>query len=57
MSGITYEVLARFAQQFGILYFAVIFIVGIAYALRPRHSDQFRHLSQLPLDQDEGEDV
>tara|TARA_R110002051_G_scaffold100274_3_gene170579 strand:+ start:2640 stop:2813 length:174 start_codon:yes stop_codon:yes gene_type:complete len=57
MSGVAYEAVARFAQQFGLLYFAVIFVAGVAYALWPRNGDRFRRLSQLPLDQDEGEDV
>lgn len=57
MSGITYETMARFAQQFGILYFAVMFIVAVGYALRSGHRDQFRDLARRPLDQDEGEDV
>lgn len=57
MSGLDYETVARFAQQGGTLYFAAIFIAGVAYALRPRHRETFKRLSHLPLEKDEGEDV
>lgn len=57
MSGLDYETVARFAQQGGTLYFAAIFIAGVAYALRPKHRDTFKRLSHLPLEKDEGEDV
>ena len=57
MSGLTYEAVARFAQQGGTLYFGAIFIAGLIYALWPRHGDAFRRLSHLPLENDEGEDV
>ncbi|MGV9006487.1 MAG: cbb3-type cytochrome c oxidase subunit 3 [Brevundimonas sp.] len=57
MSALDYETVARFAQQFGILYFAVMFVVGVGYALRPRDGETFRHLSRLPLDHDESDHV
>ena len=53
MSGFSYEAVARFAQQGGTLYFAVIFIAGLIYALWPRHKEAFRRLSNLPLENDE----
>jgi cytochrome c oxidase cbb3-type subunit 4 len=57
MSGLDYETVARFAQQGGTLYFAVVFIAGVAWALWPGHRDAFRRLSQLPLEKDEGDHV
>lgn len=57
MSGLDYETVARFAQQAGTLYFGAIFFAGVAYALWPRHGDEFRRLSHLPLQSDEAEDV
>lgn len=50
MSGLTYETVAKFAQQGGTLYFAAIFFVGLAYALWPKNAESFRHLAQLPLE-------
>jgi cytochrome c oxidase cbb3-type subunit 4 len=56
MNGIErYEAVSRFAQQGGTVYFAVLFLVGLAYALWPRNRDTFRHLASLPLDDDESD--
>jgi cytochrome c oxidase cbb3-type subunit 4 len=57
MSGLSYETVARFAQQGGAVYFAVLFVAGVIYALWPRHRDAFRHLAQLPLEKDESDHV
>ncbi|MCR5881053.1 cbb3-type cytochrome c oxidase subunit 3 [Phenylobacterium sp. J367] len=57
MSGLTYETVARFAQQGGTLYFALIFAAAVAYALWPQHKEAFQRLAQLPLEKDESEDV
>ena len=53
MTGLSYEAVARFAQQGGTLYFAAIFIAGLIYALWPRHKEAFRRLAHLPLEDDE----
>ena len=55
MSGLTYEAVARFAQQGGTIYFGLIFFAGLIYALWPRHSEAFKRLAQLPLEKDEGD--
>ena len=55
MSGLTYEAVARFAQQGGTIYFGLVFMLGVAYALWPRHKETFRRLAQLPLE-DDGDD-
>jgi cytochrome c oxidase cbb3-type subunit 4 len=52
LSALSYETVARFAQQGGAVYFAVIFAVACAYALWPRNRDRFRRAAQLPLDEE-----
>ncbi len=55
MSGLTYEAVARFAQQGGVIYFAAIFIAGLVYALWPAHKQAFDRLAHLPLQDDEAD--
>ena len=58
MTGIQqYEAVSRFAQQGGTIYFALLFLAGVIYALWPRHKAAFQRLAQLPLEDDEGDDV
>ena len=57
MSGLTYEAVARFAQQGGTIYFGLIFFAGLIYALWPRHKQAFQRLAQLPLEDDEAPHV
>ena len=57
MSGLTYETVARFAQQAGTVYFGLIFFAGLIYALWPRHKEAFDRLAQLPLEEDESDHV
>jgi cytochrome c oxidase cbb3-type subunit 4 len=57
MSGLSYETVARFAQQGGLIYFALIFAAGLIYALWPRHKEPFERLARLPLDNDEIDNV
>jgi cytochrome c oxidase cbb3-type subunit 4 len=48
----TYDSVARFAQQGGAVYFFLIFLVGVAYACWPRKRGEFEHVARLPLDED-----
>ena len=48
----TYDSLARFAQQGGAIYFLIIFLGGVAYALWPRNRDVFARAARLPLDEE-----
>ena len=48
----TYESIARFAQQGGSVYFFLIFLGGCAYAFWPRKQAEFDHAARLPLDED-----
>ncbi|MFC3068344.1 cbb3-type cytochrome c oxidase subunit 3 [Phenylobacterium soli] len=57
MSGLTYEMVAKFAQQGGLIYFGLIFAAGTAYALWPKHKEAFDRLSKLPLEKDESDHV
>lgn len=57
MSGLTYEALARFAQQGGTIYFGLIFFAGLIYALWPTHKEAFERLAKLPLEDDESDHV
>jgi len=57
MSGLTYETVARIAQQGGAVYFALLFAAGAAYALWPKHKAAFERLAQLPLEEDESDHV
>ena len=49
----TYEIAARFAQQGGLIYFGVIFLVGCAYAFWPKNRDEFVRAANLPLEEDD----
>lgn len=49
----TYETIARAAQQGGTLYFMLIFLAGCAYAFWPRNRDAFREAARLPLKEDD----
>ena len=53
MSGLTYETVARFAQQGGTVFFGLIFLAGVIYAFWPRHKATFQRLAHLPLEDDE----
>ena len=53
MIGLDYETVSRFAQQGGTLYFGLMFMGGLIYALWPRHKEAFQRLARLPLEDDE----
>ena len=57
MSGLSYDQVARFAQQGGTLYFVVIFLAGVVYALWPKNRQAFRDMAHLPLREDEDDHV
>ena len=52
-----YEAVARFAQQGGTIYFGLLFLGGLIYALWPRHKAAFQHLARLPHEDDESDHV
>lgn len=48
----TYEVLAQFAQQGGLIYFVLLFTCILAYALWPRNKKRFDEAAKIPLWED-----
>ena len=52
-----YETVSRFAQQGGLIYFSIIFVCGVVYALWPKHKEAFERLAHLPLEEDESDHV
>jgi cytochrome c oxidase cbb3-type subunit 4 len=48
----TYEKLAEFAQTWGMLYFLVVFVASMAYALWPSRQRQFDECARMPLRED-----
>jgi cytochrome c oxidase cbb3-type subunit IV len=52
MSALSYEAVARFAQQGGAVYFAVLFFIGAAYALWPKNRETFQRAARAPLDEE-----
>ena len=48
----TYNSLATFAQTWGLVYFVVLFLAIVAYALWPSNKKRFDDASQIPLRKD-----
>jgi cytochrome c oxidase cbb3-type subunit 4 len=48
----TYRTLAEFAQSWGLVYFVVVFLAVLAYALWPSRKAQFDEAARLPLSED-----
>jgi cytochrome c oxidase cbb3-type subunit 4 len=49
---LTSESLSAFAASWGSIYFAVMFVIAVAYALWPSKRDLFDHAARLPLTED-----
>jgi len=48
----TYRALAEFAQTWGLAYFVLVFLLVLAYALRPSRQAQFDEAARMPLRED-----
>ena len=48
----TYSFLAGFAQTGGLVYFVLVFLAVVAYALRPRNQTRFDEAARIPLSKD-----
>jgi cytochrome c oxidase cbb3-type subunit IV len=48
----TYETVARLAQQGGTVYFVLLFMGGLVYAMWPKKKDEFQRAARLPLDEE-----
>lgn len=52
-----YESLSSFAQVGGTIYFVVIFLAAVAYALWPRNGSTFKRAARFPMNEkDNGDD-
>ena len=49
----SYETVARFAQQGGSIYFIVLFAGALIYALWPRNRSHFEDAARLPLNEED----
>jgi cytochrome c oxidase cbb3-type subunit 4 len=48
----TYKAVAEFAQTWGLVYFVVIFVMVLLYALWPSRKKQFDEAAHIPLRED-----
>ena len=48
----TYELLARFAQSAGTLYFFLLFLAVLGYAFWPANKERFDEAARTPLRED-----
>jgi len=48
----TYKFLASFAQTWGLLYFVLVFLAVLAYALAPSRKTRFDAAARMPLQED-----
>jgi cytochrome c oxidase cbb3-type subunit 4 len=53
MSSLTYETVSTFVQQGGSVYFVLLFLGALAYALWPRNRETFDHAARMPLEEKE----
>jgi cytochrome c oxidase cbb3-type subunit IV len=53
----TYEGWSHFAQDWGTVYFVVIFLIAAGYALWPRNAGTFKRAAHIPIsEQEQGDD-
>ncbi|MFC7290523.1 cbb3-type cytochrome c oxidase subunit 3 [Hirschia litorea] len=45
-----YNTLSSFAQTWGLLYFVLMFVIALVYALWPSNKKTFEAASQIPLE-------
>ena len=48
----TYKATAEFAQTWGFIYFVVVFLAVLIYALAPSRKAQFDAAAEIPLKED-----
>lgn len=51
-----YEMLASFAQTWGLLLFVFAFILVLIYALHPANKERFKKARRIPLEDEDDED-
>ena len=47
-----YHDIAHFVRTWGTVYFALLFVGVLAYALWPRNRDKFERAARMPLEED-----
>ena len=48
----TYQVVAEFAQRWGLVYFVALFALVLVYALWPSRKKEFDKAARIPLQED-----
>jgi cytochrome c oxidase cbb3-type subunit 4 len=49
---VTYQILSQFAQTGGLVYFVLLFLAAVAYALWPKNRSRFAAAARMPLSED-----
>ena len=49
----TYEAAAHFAQSWGLLYFFLIFVAVVLFAMRPSSKHRYEDAARLPIREDD----
>ena len=48
----TYKALAEFAQTYGLVYFVIVFMIVVVWALWPGNKRRFDEAARMPLRED-----
>jgi cytochrome c oxidase cbb3-type subunit 4 len=48
----TYKALAEFAQTYGLLYFVIVFVFVVTWAMWPSRQRRFEEAARMPLRED-----
>lgn len=52
----SYEDVAHFVQTWGLVFFVVVFLGVVAYAIWPANRERFRRAARIPLEENGAED-
>ena len=52
----TYETVSDFSATWGVVYFFLLFVGVLVYALNPKSQDKFDHAANIPLKEEELDD-
>jgi len=52
VEGLTYQDVVAFSESWGGVYFMIMFLVALAYALWPSNRAGFQEASRIPLEDD-----
>ena len=50
---VSYDEVSRFAQQGGSIYFSLLFVAALIYALWPKSKHRFDQAARIPLDEED----